>query len=79
MAIDKAIEAAQAEVPPLHFEVKLRSGRVVGVTVPLDFTPLEAVDLVGYIATQLPARLVEAAQRRGPLVAVPPGLRIARG
>jgi hypothetical protein len=80
MAIDRAIAAANrpAPEPRANVQVTLGSGRIALLQVPVNLTPVEAVDLVGFIATKLPATLAEA-RPRGPQLLVPTGVRIARG
>ena len=61
--VEKAIAAAAAPPPAATLRVRLHTGREIGLMVPVDLTPIEVVDMVGYIARQLPAKLAEA---RGP-------------
>jgi len=59
--------------------VTLSSGRDVALTVPVDMSAQEAIDLIGYVATQLPKKLVEAGARHaGSRILVPGGL-VGRG
>ena len=77
--IDEAIAAAaESEEQRLTIQVKLGTGRIVALNVPVNLTPLEAIEMISYISTRMPAKLVEAAQRR-PSLLVPTGIRIARG
>ena len=77
--IDDAIAAAAAsEEQRLTIQVKLGTGRIVALNLPIDLTPLEAIEMISYVSTRMPAKLVEASQRR-PQLLVPTGVRIARG
>ncbi len=77
--IDSAIAAAAAsEEPRVTIQVKLGTGRIVALNVPVDLTPLEAIETISYVSTRMPAKLVEASTHRSPLL-VPTGVRIARG
>jgi hypothetical protein len=74
MAIDRAIAAVEQPAPEKRATVQIgmSSGRVVMINVPADFSAQEAIDLIGYIATGLPAKLAEAgATRPGILVPTP--------
>jgi hypothetical protein len=63
--IDRAIAQAETPAPTgVGVAVRLSTGRTVKVQVPLDLTPVETVDLIGYLATQLPAQLAAAAKPR---------------
>lgn len=78
-SIDDAIAAAAAsEEQRLTIQVKLGTGRIVALNLPIDLTPLEAIEMISYVSTRMPAKLVEASQRR-PSLLVPTGVRIARG
>lgn len=66
--VDAAVAAASVPPPPAQIRVTLHTGRAVVLVVPVDLSPMEALDLVGYIARQLPARLAEARSPRGRLV-----------
>lgn len=79
--VDAAIAAATPpEVPNVTFEIHLSSGRVAGLFVPLNMTPQEAIDLIGYIAVQVPKQLVEAALRAQGVktIATPRGPHLVR-
>lgn len=80
MAIDAAIAAAQVEKPEQRstVQIQLRSGRMVAINVPTDLSPLEAIDLIGYVANGLAGELAKT-RRPGPQLLVPTGVRIARG
>lgn len=65
--VDQAIAAMSARSAPVQkrFAAKIplaSSGRMVGIEVPLDLSPLELVDLISQLTTQLPAALVKAAE-----------------
>lgn len=54
--LDAAIAAAaQAPEPPARWrgQVTLASGKVVGLDIPADITPLEVLHLVGFLSTDL--------------------------
>lgn len=71
-----AAEAPAAE-PRFRAALTLASGRVVGLEVPVSISAAEALDLIGYITGQLRADIAKA-QRPGPQLLVPTGVRIAK-
>lgn len=66
--LDAAVAAASVPPAPAQVRVTLHTGRPVLLVVPADLSSIEALDLVGYIARQLPARLAEARSPRGQIV-----------
>lgn len=77
--IDNAISAAAAaEEQRLTIQVTLGTGRIVALNLPVDLTPLEAIEMISYVSTRMPAKLVEASKHR-PSLLVPTGIRIAKG
>lgn len=55
MAIDEAIAAVERPEPEQRatIKVRVRTGRIVALNAPVDLTPLETIDLVGFVSTAL--------------------------
>jgi hypothetical protein len=71
--IDQAIATAEPVLQLVGLQVRMSSGRPAILQVPVDLSAQEAIDLLGYIAVQLPGKLAEA---RSPAarILVPSGL-----
>jgi hypothetical protein len=65
--IGQAIEAVEAPTTA-NVEIRFRTGRTALIRVPLDLEVQEAMDLVGYISTQLPNVLARARAQQSPLL-----------
>lgn len=71
--IDAAIAAAEARSTAPSWAGKFvlpSSGRPVQLVVPADLTPMEALEIVAFVTTELPRQLQSAAARR-PRILVP--------
>jgi len=77
--IDAAVSKVEQPARELNatVQITLPSGRAVALQVPVNLTALEAVQLVGFITTQLPAELAKG--RPGPRLLVPNGVHLGRG
>lgn len=69
--VDKAIAAATAPAPSWAGKFVLPSTkRPVQLVVPSDLTPMEALEIVAFVTTELPRQLQSAAASR-PRILVP--------
>ncbi|HXU86115.1 MAG TPA: hypothetical protein VN773_09930 [Verrucomicrobiae bacterium] len=71
--IGPAIAAAEEESPHVELKVRLGSGRVVLLAVPIDLATAEALDLISYVSRGMAQQLAEA-RAAGSKILVPPGI-----